>query len=186
MEHLALQAQALATRAMGSISFTFRTAPFTMFSTFQGRYAEADPLLKRSQAIQEKALGPEHPDVATVLMSRGALLKMQVGTEKQLCCLVSIFVGAVFEICLIHPCLASTNTTSILGLRCDRGRLLAMYTGHGEKDLLRIRVLQIRPHPRASILKPRRSTRGHSPYGRRTWARSTWVWQSFFTTVVCC
>ena len=33
----------------------------------QGRYAEAEPLYKRSLAIKEKALGPEHPDVAKVL-----------------------------------------------------------------------------------------------------------------------
>ena len=31
----------------------------------QGRYAEAEPLYKRALAIQEKALGPDHPDVAT-------------------------------------------------------------------------------------------------------------------------
>jgi len=35
----------------------------------QGRYAEAEPLHKRSLKICEKALGPEHPDVATVLES---------------------------------------------------------------------------------------------------------------------
>ncbi len=33
----------------------------------QGRYAEAEPLVKRSLAIREKALGPEHPDVAQSL-----------------------------------------------------------------------------------------------------------------------
>ena len=33
----------------------------------QGRYAEAEPLYKRSLAIWEKALGPEHPDVAMSL-----------------------------------------------------------------------------------------------------------------------
>ena len=30
----------------------------------QGRYADAEPLYKRSLAIGEKALGPDHPDVA--------------------------------------------------------------------------------------------------------------------------
>ena len=30
----------------------------------QGRYAEAEPSYKRALAISEKALGPEHPDVA--------------------------------------------------------------------------------------------------------------------------
>ena len=33
----------------------------------QGRYAEAEPLCKRALAINEKVLGPEHPDVATSL-----------------------------------------------------------------------------------------------------------------------
>ena len=33
----------------------------------QGRYADAEPLYKRSLVIREKALGPEHPDVALSL-----------------------------------------------------------------------------------------------------------------------
>jgi CHAT domain-containing protein len=33
----------------------------------QGRYADAEPLYKRSLAIREKALGPDHPDVALTL-----------------------------------------------------------------------------------------------------------------------
>ena len=32
-----------------------------------GDYAKAEPLFKRALAIREKALGPEHPDVATSL-----------------------------------------------------------------------------------------------------------------------
>ncbi|CAN0442780.1 unnamed protein product, partial [Ectocarpus sp. 12 AP-2014] len=36
------------------------------FPTFQGEYEEAAPLLERSLAITEKALGPDHPDVATI------------------------------------------------------------------------------------------------------------------------
>ena len=32
-----------------------------------GRYAEAEPLYRRSLAIREKQLGPDHPDVATSL-----------------------------------------------------------------------------------------------------------------------
>ena len=43
----------------------------------QGRYAEAEPLFKRSLAIWEKALGPEHPDVATSLSNLGVLIGMQ-------------------------------------------------------------------------------------------------------------
>ena len=33
----------------------------------QGDYAKAEPLLKRSLAIREKSLGPNHPDVANSL-----------------------------------------------------------------------------------------------------------------------
>ncbi len=41
----------------------------------QGRYAEAEPLYQRSQAIWEKALGPEHPHVAQSLENYAALLR---------------------------------------------------------------------------------------------------------------
>ena len=33
----------------------------------QDRFAEAEPLIKRSLAIREKVLGPDHPDVARSL-----------------------------------------------------------------------------------------------------------------------
>ncbi len=41
----------------------------------QGKYAEAEPLYKRSLAIREKALGPQHPDVAQSLENYAALLR---------------------------------------------------------------------------------------------------------------
>ena len=40
----------------------------------QGRVSEAEPLYERSQAIQEKVLGPEHPGLATMLNSSAGLL----------------------------------------------------------------------------------------------------------------
>src|SRR4051794_19349858 len=43
----------------------------------QGRYADAEPLYKRSLAIREKALGPDHPDVANSLNSLAALYQDQ-------------------------------------------------------------------------------------------------------------
>ena len=43
-------------------------------SSTQGRYAEAEPLYKRALAIQEKALGPDHPDVATSAEQSGCAL----------------------------------------------------------------------------------------------------------------
>ena len=41
----------------------------------QGRYADAEPLYKRSLAIREKALGPDHPDVATSLNNLAELYR---------------------------------------------------------------------------------------------------------------
>ncbi|CAM9318329.1 unnamed protein product [Ectocarpus sp. 8 AP-2014] len=43
----------------------------------QGKYASALPLFERSQAMQEKVLGREHPDVATSLNNRAGLLESQ-------------------------------------------------------------------------------------------------------------
>jgi Tfp pilus assembly protein PilF len=42
-----------------------------------GRYAEAEPLFKRSLEISEKSLGPDHPDVAGNLNNLGELFRHQ-------------------------------------------------------------------------------------------------------------
>lgn len=55
--------------------------PRSMLSTFQGRYAEAEPFYARAQAILEKSLGTEHLNVASALNNRGTLLEEQVGIE---------------------------------------------------------------------------------------------------------
>ena len=44
----------------------------------QGRYADAEPLYKRSLAICEKALGPDHPDVAMSLNNLAVLYASKV------------------------------------------------------------------------------------------------------------
>ena len=50
----------------------------------QGKYGEAEPLYQRALAIWEKALGPEHPNVATCLENYAALLKkMGRGAEAE-------------------------------------------------------------------------------------------------------
>ena len=41
----------------------------------QGKYAQAEPLLKRMLAIAEKALGPQHSHVAAVLKDYARLLR---------------------------------------------------------------------------------------------------------------
>ncbi|MEO1610090.1 MAG: alpha/beta hydrolase, partial [Pseudomonadota bacterium] len=43
----------------------------------QGRYAEAEPLYKRSLSIREKALGPDHPDVGQSLNNLAGLYGAQ-------------------------------------------------------------------------------------------------------------
>jgi tetratricopeptide (TPR) repeat protein len=43
----------------------------------QGRYAEAAPLFRRSLAIVEKALGPEHPKTAGALRNLAELYRVQ-------------------------------------------------------------------------------------------------------------
>ena len=43
----------------------------------QGRYAEAEPLYRRSLTIREAKLGPDHPDVATSLNNLAGLYRAQ-------------------------------------------------------------------------------------------------------------
>lgn len=49
-------------------------------SLLQGKFAKAEPLFRRSLAMQEKALGPEHPDVAASLNNCANALRGQVKT----------------------------------------------------------------------------------------------------------
>lgn len=44
----------------------------------QGRYAESDVLHVRIIEIGERNLGPNHPDLATMLANRALLLEKQV------------------------------------------------------------------------------------------------------------
>ena len=43
----------------------------------QGRYAEAEPLLKRSLVIYEKALGSDHPQIALFLNNLAMVYEAQ-------------------------------------------------------------------------------------------------------------
>ena len=52
----------------------------------QGRYAEAEPLYKRALAISEKALGPEHPDVASSLNNLAMLYGSKAATPRPSLC----------------------------------------------------------------------------------------------------
>ncbi len=62
-------------------SDTCPTRPRTFLLTAldpQGMLKEADVLLLRAIGIQEEALGPEHPGLATILLRGANVLKMQV------------------------------------------------------------------------------------------------------------
>lgn len=48
----------------------------------QGKHAEAEALAELSQAIHQKALGPEHSDVALSLSNRADVLYRQVREGK--------------------------------------------------------------------------------------------------------
>ena len=54
-----------------------RAHPSPLVAT-QGEFAEAEALYERCQAIEEKALGPDHPSLATTLCNRAGLLEKQV------------------------------------------------------------------------------------------------------------
>jgi len=45
--------------------------------TNQRRYADAEPLYQRSLAIREKALGPDHPNIAQSLTNLASLYNRQ-------------------------------------------------------------------------------------------------------------
>jgi tetratricopeptide (TPR) repeat protein len=48
----------------------------------QGQYAQAEPLFKRSLAIWEKALGPDHPNVSLSLENIAELYR-KTGREQE-------------------------------------------------------------------------------------------------------
>ena len=65
--------------SQGHLSEWSTTAfPITAALGSQGEYGEADALLLRAIGIQEKALGPDHPELAMSLSSRAKVLKEQV------------------------------------------------------------------------------------------------------------
>lgn len=61
---------------LGSINVGVCHTANTLIS--QGKYNEANPLSMRAVDIVERALGPDHPDLAGILFSRANLMKDQV------------------------------------------------------------------------------------------------------------
>ena len=58
------------------VSSTRRTTHPLLYQS-QGRYGDAEPLIRRSLAILEKALGPDHPSVATGVNNLALLYRAQ-------------------------------------------------------------------------------------------------------------
>ncbi|CAN0474779.1 unnamed protein product [Ectocarpus sp. 12 AP-2014] len=56
------------------LSFLVHCLTLTHFTDAQGKYAEAEQLYERSEAIRDKALDPDHPDVARSLNDWALLL----------------------------------------------------------------------------------------------------------------
>lgn len=60
---------------------------------FQGKYQEAESLNKRSLAMRQKALGPDHPAVAESLNNRAGLLQKQVRVGGKMCKIRTVLCG---------------------------------------------------------------------------------------------
>lgn len=65
----------------------------------QGKYAEAEPLDERCQAIEEKVLGPEHPSLASTIRNRACLLKTQVRVKYTF---LEFFSGNLFNVVVLN------------------------------------------------------------------------------------
>ncbi|CAM9481721.1 unnamed protein product, partial [Ectocarpus sp. 12 AP-2014] len=61
-----------------------RSMKTTLATLCTPKYTEAEQLYERSQAIREKVLGPEHPDVATSVNNRAWLLCKQYAEAEPL------------------------------------------------------------------------------------------------------
>ena len=87
----------------------------------QGRYAEAEPLLKRALAIRERALGLDHPDVGLAHNNLAELYRQQgryAEAEPLLKRALAIFEQALGR---DHPAVA-TSLNNLAALHQDQGR----------------------------------------------------------------
>lgn len=72
------------------------------------------------QSTQENVLGPEHPDVASVVFNRAVLLQLQVGISTFLLFPESVHVGKGFGRFHVFCCM--TETWSLLHVEHPQGR----------------------------------------------------------------
>lgn len=64
--------------SLRSTPLAFKTPLLSLSLMFQGKHVEAELLYRRCQAMQEKVLGPDHPDLSTTLNNGAALSESQV------------------------------------------------------------------------------------------------------------
>lgn len=69
-------------RCIGLVVLVLRLTDSTFYT--QGKDKDADPLLIRATSINEEALGPDHPGVASTLNIRAVMLESQVRESQQL------------------------------------------------------------------------------------------------------
>ena len=67
----------------------------------KGQYAEADALYLRAIQIEERTLGPLHPEFATTLNNRAGLLERQVTTTNASFTATLVGASLVGESCLV-------------------------------------------------------------------------------------
>ena len=113
---------------------------------FQGQYGDAEELYKRCQAIREKALGADHPDLAATLYSRAGLLVRQVSTsgvvaggsrdrvERR-----SWGVCGRYGVPWQHRASTERHTTTLLCIRCDAADTTSDMTSRGDHGMVRRR-----------------------------------------------
>ncbi|CAM9900520.1 unnamed protein product [Ectocarpus sp. 4 AP-2014] len=155
-------------RSYWSVGFLFK---------IQGKYAEAEPLYERSQAIQEKVLGPEHPDVATSLDNRASLLESQGRYAEA----DALFLRAIE---IDEKTLGPDHPTLATRLN-NRARLLRKLFLHnpiyGFHTDIRLHHAVLTAS-RANTRKLSRCMNGHRPSERRCWAQITLMWPHRSTT----
>src|SRR5262249_41894366 len=70
--------------SLGPDNFTIARTLFNLGFLYKikGRYADAEPLYKRTLSIEEKAVGSEHPDFAKICMVLAICTSRSVGLPR--------------------------------------------------------------------------------------------------------
>ena len=89
----------------------------------QGTFAEAERLYQRCQAIEEKVLGPEHPDLASTLHDRANVLRSQVqaSATSSLSCIVTWDTAGGVLLMWLRICCGRRSTEIVISTKLTRG-----------------------------------------------------------------